>query len=285
MRPFVIKNGIMSKPIFLLRLTRPTTSLIIGVITSVLYFNRNLQNTQSAFLVFVAMYSASGFGFTLNDILDIEKDKINCPKRVLSAGKIKPTTALLSAIFWVILCIVTSYYTSSKVLVVNSIIVSLLAIYSFVNNRYGIIANLITAFCTSLTLILVTPYFQPDILTLTSIPTFLLILAREIVFDIQDIDGDLAVGKSSLPIKLGASKATIIAGLVLTSCTILTIIVGIYFRQWAYILFVSGLGNILIWVGFMYFYNNPTKTSEAIFIRLSRLAFLTIIPGVLIPFD
>jgi len=44
---------------------------------------------------FISLFSIISAGYVLNDVCDIDIDKINCPSRVLAAGKLQRKTAII----------------------------------------------------------------------------------------------------------------------------------------------------------------------------------------------
>lgn len=261
-------------------ITRPLVSTISGIISSVIYFTFS-NNFHSAQVLFLVVFLTTAFGFAINDYFDIEKDKINHPDRILPQGHIKPIWVILFCVLLSITSLYFSFILSSYVFYINLITLALLSVYSIINNRYGVIANIITAFCSALALLITKIELNFDIVMVASISTFLVILSREIIFDVQDIEGDKSISKTSIPILLGISKANKIAGILLLLNTVLTILSAYYFSSISFLIYIGIFANVLLWLSYIVYVLKPNSKTELIYTNLTRLAFLLIIPAIL----
>tara|TARA_B100000900_G_C20564536_1_gene710434 strand:+ start:747 stop:1649 length:903 start_codon:yes stop_codon:yes gene_type:complete len=179
----------------------------------------------------------------LNDILDIEIDKINQPARPLPSGRIsvnkaKIVTSIL--MFFSLFCLVYAGYISSTIEggFVNwapSILIWLLAIFLLSNyessSNYslklkdkGLPGNVAISLSIGMVILFgasgVFNPTHPRVISLFFIG-FSYNLAREIVKDIEDMDGD--TGRNTLAMRVGVEKTRMYAWMILllTMVTIL----------------------------------------------------------------
>ncbi|MGQ9701528.1 MAG: geranylgeranylglycerol-phosphate geranylgeranyltransferase [bacterium] len=150
------------------------------------------------------------YGNIINDLNDIEIDRINNPKRPLVTGLVKNNIAVIMAILFAIISLAITAVLGLKpflLVLITIILLSLYALYLkkmvFSNFTVAIIAGLSFAFGGFIT---------ENIISL--IPALFAILIhtpREIIKDIMDIKGDRAFNVASLPIIYGEKKARNIA--------------------------------------------------------------------------
>ncbi|ARV08344.1 prenyltransferase [Winogradskyella sp. PC-19] len=180
-----------------------------------------------AYLV-IATVCIAAAGYIINDIEDVEADKINKPEAII-IGKYfseKTTTYLFIGIN--ILGVLFGYLLSTGIgkpsfFMIFVLASALLYVYSTYLKSITLIGNITVAALVSLSILLVglfdltpmvtkanqsTQLFFFDLIKDYAIFAFMLSLLREIVKDIEDIDGDHKMGIKSLPILLGRHRAT-----------------------------------------------------------------------------
>lgn len=274
-------NG--NKLLSLFVILRPFISSIAGFVAiTVAYFTENSVDAFTQALLFIVVFLTSSFGFVLNDIIDINKDKFNHKDRILVNGKLSLSYAIKFVKYLSILSLVLSSIISPNVFIINFVTLSLLGVYSYINNKYGFLANIITSICSSFVLIIgmATGKFNPIILLL-SFSTFFLILAREIVLDLRDIDSDTRFEKNSIPIQIGVEKSNIIVGILLSISTSILLFSCSVVGNIYYTFFLGVLFSILVWSSFFYYWRNQDSQGIKTFLLYSRISFLLIIPGLL----
>lgn len=171
----------------------------------------------------------------LNDILDVEIDKLNQPNRPLPSGDISLNNAkILTAILmcFSLFCLVYAGFISSSIEDgfedwAPSILIWLLAIFLLTNyessSNYslklkdrGLPGNLAISLSVGMVILFgaagVFEPTEPRVLSLFFIGLSYN-LAREIVKDIEDMEGD--EGRNTLAMRIGVEKARLIAWLIL----------------------------------------------------------------------
>ena len=166
-------------------------------------------------------------GNLINDIYDIEIDKINKPNRVLA----KNPNLKAAFIYLIIFCTVTIAALFFTINVESQIIViitlPLMFLYSFFLKGVPLLGNIFVAFYLAFvfcfTEILITG--QLDLMILPSCFAFGISLIREIVKDAEDIKGDSYANLKTVPVLIGLNlsvyfiSVTIIGFIVFCSTT------------------------------------------------------------------
>lgn len=176
----------------------------------------------------------TGAGNTLNDYFDYEIDKINRPERPLPAGNISRGMALL----WAVLLFMVGTLLgllgpkSLELLVIMGIALVLLITYTPLFKPLPLLGNLIVAAILGMAFIFSAALFGNWLIGLPpALLAFGFNFIREIVKDMQDIEGDAAIGANTFPIKVGlrfSSRVVAILILVLILGTFLPYLLKVY---------------------------------------------------------
>lgn len=180
----------------------------------------NMLFPVDALYVFVAVFFITGAGNTINDVFDAEIDKINKPHRPIPSGAIRKNDALYFSILLFVAGILTAAFIRPPetelpialyIAAINSVI---LIEYARTLKRTPFLGNLAVGYLTGSTFLFGGAVFGVGglwsvgiLFTLSMFAT----LGREIVKDIEDIEGDKAMGADTLPIRIGARKSAYVA--------------------------------------------------------------------------
>lgn len=192
-----------------------------------------MKDWQYALFVLATICIAAG-GYLINNIFDQETDAINKPENVVVGKKISEQMGYNIYIVLNILGFGIGYYLSDAVgkpafASAFFIIPALLYVYANGLKQMMLIGNVVIAFLLGLSILMVgifdlIPMTFPEtqagisilmgILIDYAIFAFILNLIREIVKDLEDVNGDYNMGMNTLPIALGVSRtAKIVFGL------------------------------------------------------------------------
>jgi len=232
--------------IHFLRLIRPVNLLIIAVTMysiggylDVVYSGFNdgkmLIQTFNFFLLVISTVFIAAAGNIINDYFDVRADRINRPDRTIITKHIKRRWAIV--FHWVLnfiafgiaiylgLVLDTFWYVFIHLLSIN-----FLWFYSMQLKRTLVIGNVVIALLTALVPVLVGIYYQDYFKAVTldsahpfhlnsyaffpvylgiglGIFAFVLNLTREIVKDMEDVEGDLILKARTIPIVYGLQKS------------------------------------------------------------------------------
>ena len=208
------------------------TLFITAFLTLQPYFNFTIFAFYAASVIFIA-----AAGYALNDFFDVEIDAINKPEKLI-AGKLIPLKyVLIFAVILYILGIVSALLLSNLMHQWISFVILLFAAmvtisYASFFKKKLIWGNVAVAFTAAAPVLLPWIFvkilsgnysenrFLNHVITATFIFAWLMHFAREIVKDIEDINGDKELNCRSIPIVFN-QKTTIIAIRILISITVL----------------------------------------------------------------
>ncbi len=144
-------------------------------------------------------------GNLVNDIFDIEIDKINKPNRALAKQPKLKSIFIYLIFFFTIATAILFFTINLKSQIIVIITLPLMVAYSYFIKGIPILGNLLVAFYLafvfSFTEILTTN--QLDLMILPSCFAFGISLVREIVKDAEDIKGDSFAKLKTLPVLIG----------------------------------------------------------------------------------
>lgn len=205
----------MSARIFAtIQLVRPLnlTLSVAGVaIGAVLAIGWDAFSARHGMSVAIAMISAAAIGSAanaLNDLFDVEIDRINRPDRPIPSGRVSDRAARMTWVIGAAIGVGLSLLLTPVHIGIAVLAVVAVVLYSYRLKTFGFVGNAAVALVTSATLIyggLATG--QIGAAWVGFIAAFLITLAREITKDLEDIEGDRIGGVRSLPIALGPTPA------------------------------------------------------------------------------
>ncbi len=202
--------NLTTKILSYIKITRPINVLItfFVVVVAILISQKAQTDLYTILLASIAASLVAAAGNIVNDIYDIESDKISHPNRVLVLGMIskKEAVYLLNLLNTVAIILVSRISITLLLLVIISFIV--LFLYSRYLKKLPLVGNIVIALLTGLAFI----YGgfasgNPVAAIVPAVFAFLINLIREIVKDIQDIEGDSKAGVITFPIKFGFKKS------------------------------------------------------------------------------
>ena len=184
-----------------------------------------LLNENFVILIIVTILIAAS-GYIVNDIYDYNLDQINKPEKVVLGKLLKSRDAIIIYMMFNCLAIVLSIFLCMKIeqeiyILVFLLIIYCLWLYSKKLKKYKIIGNILIAFFISLSILNVPLFSYKNILSddrffvfliisILSVLAFLINVKREIIKDIEDIEGDKMHEVKSLPIIFGTKKSKIV---------------------------------------------------------------------------
>ncbi len=202
-----------------------------------------MADWQFALLVVSTMLITAA-GYVINDYFDTRTDLINRPHRVIVGNEVPRRSAMALHIVLNVLGVGAGVGLAWAIHFpflgfIFFLVAGLLWFYSTTYKRQFLIGNLLVAFLTGLVPFMVVLFEVPllnriysDIMVqyhaswspvliwvgAFSVFAFLLTLAREIIKDMEDLEGDMSFGRSSLPVVLGMdiTRVIVIVLIVLT---------------------------------------------------------------------
>jgi 4-hydroxybenzoate polyprenyltransferase len=202
--------------------------LVIIFLSIEFFFHYKVPLTEFnnlSLLAYLSIVFTAAAGYVINDLFDIKSDAINKKKNktLLSINKLKILCIFLSFLSIITACL---YYNKTFfILSISALIV--LYLYSWKLKHLPLIGNLIIALLAGICPLII--YItHPEIEALISIlntyevvqlvipffygcMSFSTTLIREIIKDIEDVDGDKAVNAKTAPVIFGKKNAKYLA--------------------------------------------------------------------------
>ncbi|RKU28624.1 hypothetical protein C6497_07635 [Candidatus Poribacteria bacterium] len=202
-------------------------------------------------LVSIAALLLLSAGNAINDYCDYTTDKINKPNRPIPSGRIKRINALIFALILMSIGVLIGLYINLYAFYISILVTLLLILYAIWLKRTPFIGNIVVSSLTAITFI--SGGVAIGTIKGTMIPAifaFLYTTAREIVKDIEDMEGDQETQVRTLAIinpKLATNIALSFMGFVIIFSPI-PYLMGFY--SWHYfLLIIFGVDIILVYLG------------------------------------
>jgi len=215
----------------------------------------------------------------INDFFDIEIDRINCPQRILPAGRLSLNTAKTFAIFLFACGIFFSIFINRIAAIIAVATSLLLFVYSWKLKRLPLSGNVAVSLATALAFIYAAlaaesglSKMTPDAIYATNaragdwraglfpaVFAFLLHFGREVIKDIEDQTGDRVAHARTLPLAYGLKAAQVAATIALVLLLIVTLIpagLALYHQTYFWIILL-GVDPVLIFAIYE-LWKNPT---------------------------
>ncbi|HWR25896.1 MAG TPA: geranylgeranylglycerol-phosphate geranylgeranyltransferase [Methanosarcina sp.] len=232
-------------------------------------------------LVFLAVFLISGAGNSINDYFDIRIDSINRPERPIPSGRIKLKEAFYFSYLLFVLGTLLAFSINpfcGFIAFFNSL---MLILYAKMLKSTPLLGNLTIGYLTGSTFLFGASVFGFSGLKALFILFLLAALAitsREIVKDIEDIEGDRINGADTLPIRIGARKASYVAvftGFLAVLLSPLPYLMSVIGFRYLYVVLLADLGFFAA-IHQILVRDNPTKASKMFKIAMffALLAFI-----------
>ncbi|AKB27571.1 (S)-2,3-di-O-geranylgeranylglyceryl phosphate synthase [Methanosarcina siciliae T4/M] len=234
--------------------------------------------------VFLVVFLVSGAGNAINDYFDIKIDSINRPERPIPSGRVQAKEALYFSYLLFTLGTLLAFSINSICGVIALFNSLLLILYAKTLKGTPLLGNLSIGYLTGSVFLFGASVFGFEGLKALSV-LFLLaalaITAREIVKDIEDMEGDRLEGADTLPLRTGAKKAGYLAvfiGFLSVLLSPLPYFMSILGLRYLYLVLLADLGFLAAIVQLLV-NNNPTKSSKMFKIAMF-FALIAFIAGV-----
>ena len=233
-------------------LLRPINGLIafVSVFLGAVFASGSF--TSSTLIVAVSAFLVLSAGNAINDFCDYRIDVINKPLRPIPAGCIQRQHALVFSLILLLIGLLLGVLTGSMYAIIIVFIVSItLFFYAIWLKKTPLIGNIVIGILTGVTFVaggVTVRSIKETIVPATF--AFLFTTAREIIKDIEDIEGDVAQGAGTIAVRWGEHVAVVIASafmLTLIFFSFIPYLLGIY--SWLYLMVVVvGVDLVLVFL-------------------------------------
>ena len=219
----------------------------------------NIEFSHFNFFLFaISILLITAYGYTINDLFDITADQINKPKKVFINKYISKNSAIYFSVLLGTMGFFLGLYISynnNKTYLINYYLFSIviLYLYSFSLKKIAFLGNLVVSLLCGFPILIL--YFLITGLGLTELNEVINLdfpivayslfamsttFIREIIKDIEDIDGDLKINAKTLPIIIGRKRASKVA-FFFTSLLLFFLIIVLQFLQNDYVFLCYGI--------------------------------------------
>jgi geranylgeranylglycerol-phosphate geranylgeranyltransferase len=194
-----------------LEILRPGNA-IMAVIAIFLMAVISGQFTLEALMAAVVVFIVTGAGNSINDYFDHKIDAINKPERPIPSGKISLKTALIYSISLFLVGIILAFSINFLLGMIAFLSSILMIFYARDLKTKCLIGNLSISFLTGLCFVFGgIAVGQIMVSVYLGFYAFLMTMAREIVKDMEDMEGDREEGATTLPLVYGTRTSSVVA--------------------------------------------------------------------------
>lgn len=272
----------MKKILAFIEIIRPVNVIItclvillsIGVFSQDIIFNNNVL-----FAVLAAGFVASS-GNIINDYFDQGIDSINRPERPLPSKRITGFEAVFLYIALNVFAVILVMKISFSTLLIVLLTIILLFVYSAKLKSLPFAGNFVVAVCTGLAFVFAGEFSKN--IQASIIPAayaFQINLIREILKDVEDVEGDKQFGMSTIPIKYGvnfAKNILLFLSLILITSTFIPFLAHLYKIEYLIIVLFFVDLPLIYFIKMLFQIDFDNKIS-----RLSNIIKLTMVFGLI----
>lgn len=218
----------LQRSLAVLRLLRPMNLVMLAIGVALGAFlaggaaTFGLALRGSVLLAAVAVVLIGGGANALNDVFDVEADRVNRPGRPLASGMLSRPVAVG---VWLVasgIGLAISAGLSAEHFMVAAVAVAAMFVYNYRLKRVAVAGNVIVSALVATTIIFGALLGrEPGRGVVAAVFAFLVTLGREIIKDAEDVLGDDATGARTLPLLIGVRRSVIIA------CAIAVVVVSL----------------------------------------------------------
>ncbi len=270
-----------------LGMARVVNSLMVGfaVLVGAVIASGGIPGLTRSIDAFLVGFLISASAMVVNDIFDLEIDRVNAPWRPLPSGQVSLRGAWACFAVYSVAGLALSAYTGLATFAIALAAWIVGVVYSWRGKRLGLPGNAMVAFSVSV------PLLYGAALTGSwgwkiAVYWFMIFssaLAREVVKGIADVEGDMAAGVRTLAVTLGERRAALAAALLYAAAVAaspLPLLLGLLENPLAYAVLVA-----VVDAGFIYdsyrIIRRPTrdealrhKTRVLVYMLLGLIAFI-----------
>ncbi len=230
-------------------------------------------------------------GNIINDYFDFEIDRVNRPERPIPSGRVSRSDALMLSFALFMIGLGLAKYVNIYCLALAGLNSILLIVYGKYSKKMFILSNLIVSYLVAsififgaLSIVNIVDFDSTGIklVALLSSCSFIITLSREIIKDVEDIEGDKKNYSNTLAIRVGSDTARNMANLFIVVAIILSLVPfatqPLNFDLYSYALLLISADLIFIISMTM----NPT-ISQRIMVFGMFLALIGFLLGVILP--
>ncbi len=193
-----------------LEIIRPGNA-VMTVIAVLLVMLISGNFSLNAFLACVVVFMVIGGGNAINDYFDHKIDAINKPNRPIPSGRISLNAARIYSIALFVIGTILAFIIGPLPGLIALFTSIILILYAYNLKKMPLIGNTAVSFFIGLTFVFGAVVVDEPLLSILGFSPFFITMMREIVKDMEDMEGDKKEGAKTLPIMYGLGLSAIIA--------------------------------------------------------------------------
>lgn len=254
-----------------IEILRPGNALM-GAITIILVAIIDRSFTIPIILAMLAVFFETAAGNVINDYFDYNIDLINKPNRPIPSGRISLNAGrnygyllfLLGTICGLLISLITSNWIPFLIVLVADVV---LYLYASKLKATPLIGNLTVGFMTGFGFVFGGFTINNPTIILTSIYlgffAFVMTTARELIKDIEDMEGDKAEGAKTLPILYGEKITSILAViLIIVDCALCPLLYYMNIFSFYYLIIIAIAVILFLYSAILIIRNQDRKTAS-----------------------
>ena len=208
------------------------------------------------FVIILCSSISIASGYIINNFYDYEKDVINRPIRSNIDRSIRKRTKLNLYFSLNILCVILSLYISIRAVIFFLVYNIILWLYSHKLKKILILGNVLSSLLT------ITPFFAiflyyknfSDIILVYALFLFFIILAKDLVKDLENLKGDFTLNYKTIAVVYGEkfSKTAITSIIIINYIIVISLIlyfdIGLMFYYYYLCLLVLSFVLFFTWI-------------------------------------
>ncbi len=236
-----------------IKIIRPSNVLISGLTISVgvlILGSESFDIFRLALVAGIVGVLIDAGANVINDFFDVEIDRINKPHRAIPSGLVSKRFALFIYFVCTISGLLFASFLNKIAFAIAFFSSVVIFLYSYVLKKIPLVGNFTVAFITGLAFIFagsVVGNFKGALFPFLF--AFMINFGREIIKDIEDMEGDLKSGVRTFPIVRGVNWAVAVSVsvfLVLIFATIVPYFIGVYNHYYILIVSIVDVGLIFV---------------------------------------
>lgn len=220
-----------------IELTRPPNSLLSGagaVLATLAFANYQVpaQGLRVLIVAFTTGFALTACSMIINDVVDIEVDRVNKPWKPLPRGAAKPRTAKILALVLGVLGVLVNLAAQNQLLLATALVYCAIGVlYSYLRRHWWshtLVAASTTGPVVYGYIAANHPPSKLELAVLFTLVVYAATMGREILKSVQDYRGDSERGYATIATKYGvntALKAMITTGLATSLLALATIVI------------------------------------------------------------
>lgn len=274
-----------------IEILRPGNALM-GAIVVVLVAIIDRSFTLPIILAMLAVFFETAAGNVINDYFDYQIDLINKPERPIPSGRISLNAGknygyllfLLGTICGLLISLLTGNWIPFIIVLIADVV---LYLYAYKLKATPLIGNLAVGFMTGFGFVFAGfSLNNPNIIMISmylGFFAFVMTTARELVKDIEDMEGDKAEGARTLPILYGEKITAILASiLIIVDCALCPLLYYINIFGFYYLMVIAVAVILFIYSAILIIRNQDRTTAAKVskYLKIGMLiAFVAFIFG------